>query len=88
VLGGRAEYLPTSLDHAVCIRNDGQERYFLPRVLAIRGEDGLLGAAIVLQDVTRFRLVDQLKSGRPPAAGGGCWTADAQADGVAAGGAS
>src|SRR6185503_10113854 len=37
--------------------------YFLPRVLAIRDDhDGLLGAALVLADVTKFRLVDQLKS--------------------------
>jgi signal transduction histidine kinase len=63
VLRGRADYLPTSLEHAVCFRDDGQERFFLPRVLAIRGDpDGLLGAALVLTDVTKFRLVDQLKS--------------------------
>ncbi len=31
-------------------------------MLAIRGQDGLLGAAVVLSDVTKFRLVDQLKS--------------------------
>src|SRR6185503_12348747 len=54
VLGGQAEYLPTSLEHAVCLRDNGQERYFLPRVLAIRDEDdGLLGAALVLSDVTK-----------------------------------
>ena len=34
----------------------------MPRVVAIRGQDGLLGAAVVLSDVTKFRLVDQLKS--------------------------
>ncbi len=63
VLHGQAAYLPTSLDHAVCFRDDGQERFFLPRVLAIRDDqDGLLGAAVVLTDVTKFRLVDQLKS--------------------------
>ena len=62
VLGGRPDYLPTGLEHTLCLRDDGQERFFLPRVLAIRGEDGPLGAAVVLQDVTKFRLVDQLKS--------------------------
>ena len=63
VLRGQADYLPTSLEHAVCFRDDGQERFFLPRVLAIRGDhDGLLGAALVLTDVTKFRLVDQLKN--------------------------
>ena len=39
VLGGRPDYLPTSLEHALCFRDDGQERFFLPRVLAIRGDD-------------------------------------------------
>jgi signal transduction histidine kinase len=63
VLGGHPDHLPTSLDHALPFRDDGQERYFLPRVLSISDERGtLLGAAVVLQDVTRFRLVDQLKS--------------------------
>ncbi len=62
VIGGQPDYLPNSLEHALCFREHGQERYFLPRVLAIRGDQGLLGAAMVLQDVTKFRLVDQLKS--------------------------
>jgi two-component system, NtrC family, sensor histidine kinase KinB len=63
VLTGHNDYLPTSLEQAVCIRDDGQERYFLPRILAIRdNREGLLGAALVLSDVTKFRLVDQLKS--------------------------
>ena len=62
VLGGGHDALPSALDHALCLRDDGQERFFLPRVVAIRGNDGLLGAAVVLSDVTKFRLVDQLKS--------------------------
>jgi signal transduction histidine kinase len=63
VLGGRGDYLPAGLDHALCLRDDGQERFFLPRVLSIRGgQEGTLGAALVLADVTKFRLVDQLKS--------------------------
>ena len=62
VLGGRDDYLPTNLNHTLCLRDEGQERYYLPRVLAMRGDEGPLGAAVVLQDVTRFRLVDQLKN--------------------------
>ena len=63
VLAGRPDFLPTTLEHAIVFRDDGQERFFLPRVLAIRGIDGVpLGAAVVLTDVTRFRLMDQLKS--------------------------
>ena len=63
VLRGRPDYLPTGLEHALCLRDDGHERFFLPRVLSIHGNDeGTLGAAVVLADVTKFRLVDQLKS--------------------------
>ncbi len=63
VLGGKLDRRPIGLEHALACRDDGQERFFLPHVLAIRDEgQGLLGAAIVLTDVTRFRLLDQLKS--------------------------
>jgi len=63
VLAGRPDHLPTTLETALCVRDGGQERFFLPRILGIRGDDGsLLGAAAVLTDVTRFRLMDQLKS--------------------------
>jgi signal transduction histidine kinase len=62
VLRGQPDYLPTGVENALCLRDEGQERFYLPRVLAIRGDEGPLGAAVVLQDVTKFRLVDQLKS--------------------------
>ena len=63
VLGGRIDRRPISLEHALVCRDDGQERFFLPQVLPIRDEaQGLLGAAVVFNDVTRFRLLDQLKS--------------------------
>ncbi len=63
VLGGRVDRRPMGLEHALARRDEGQERFFLPHVLAIRDDaQGLLGAAIVLTDVTRFRLMDQLKS--------------------------
>ncbi len=68
VLKGDSDYLPTSFEHAICLRGGespdvASERFFLPRVLAIRDEhEGLIGAALVLTDVTRFRMLDQLKS--------------------------
>jgi two-component system, NtrC family, sensor histidine kinase KinB len=63
VLDGSSDYLTNSLDQSLCLRDRGQEKFFLPRVLSIRDEQGgTLGAAIVLSDVTKFRLVDQLKS--------------------------
>ena len=62
VLSGAPDALPSRLDQALCIRDAEHEKFFLPRVVAMRSEDGLLGAAVVLSDVTKFRLVDQLKS--------------------------
>ncbi len=63
VLAGRGDYLPLSLEQAISLWDSGQERYFLPRVLAIRTEsDELLGAAVAMVDVTKFHLLDRLKS--------------------------
>ena len=63
VLAGQGDYLPLSLDQAIFLRDGNQDKYFMPRVLRIRSDSGeLLGAAVVLSDVTKFRLVDQLKS--------------------------
>jgi signal transduction histidine kinase len=63
VLAGRGDYLPHSLDQAIALSDARQERYFLPRVVAIRTDpDALLGAAVALTDVTKFHLLDRLKS--------------------------
>ncbi len=63
VLAGRGDHLPHSLEQAIALYDAGQERYFLPRVVAIRTDpDELLGAAVALLDVTKFHLLDRLKS--------------------------
>jgi PAS domain S-box-containing protein len=52
-----------TFDQAVTFRLDGEDRVYLPQVRPIRSSEGeLLGAAVVLNDVTRFRLLDRLKS--------------------------
>jgi signal transduction histidine kinase len=52
-------FLPISLKEAIPYRIGGEDKFFLPRVLAMRSkEDSLFGAAVVLCDVTRFRLLD------------------------------
>jgi two-component system, NtrC family, sensor histidine kinase KinB len=62
-LGDQHPYLPQGFDRTVQLHTGGQERSFLPRVLPIRDPWGqTLGAAVLLQDVTRFRLLDQVKS--------------------------
>ncbi len=63
MLAGRGDYLPLGLEQAILLADGGQERYFLPRVVAIRtNPDELIGAAVALLDVTKFQLLDRLKS--------------------------
>jgi NtrC-family two-component system sensor histidine kinase KinB len=57
------DFLPHSFKEAMSFRLNGQEKFFLPRVLAMRNEDyALFGVAVVLYDVTRFRLLDDAKT--------------------------
>jgi NtrC-family two-component system sensor histidine kinase KinB len=56
-------FLTESYDQAVTFHAGGGERLFLPQVLPVRDPYGNpLGAAVVLHDVTRFRLLDELKT--------------------------
>jgi NtrC-family two-component system sensor histidine kinase KinB len=62
-LAGHRHFLPEGFDHAILLSAGGQQRTFLPRILTIRDpHNNLLGAAVVLQDVTRLRLLDEVKS--------------------------
>jgi signal transduction histidine kinase len=56
-------YQPEGFDQAVTFRLESEDHIYLPQVRPIRDADGdTLGAAVVLNDVTRFRLLDQFKS--------------------------
>jgi len=56
-------YLPHDFAAGLAFRYDGAERFFLPRALVMRNrEDALFGVAVVLQDATRFRLLDSAKT--------------------------
>ena len=62
VLATGSHYLPTGYDHVVTIHVNDGERHFLPRILAIGDTlTGFGGAAVILQDVTKFRLLDDVK---------------------------
>jgi two-component system, NtrC family, sensor histidine kinase KinB len=57
------DYSPEGFDHVILLGPGGRERAMLPRVLTIRDPQGAtLGAAVLLQDVTRLRLLDQVKN--------------------------
>ncbi len=62
-LAQQQEYLPEGFDKAVVLQLGEQPHSFLPRILPIRDSSGAtLGAAVLLEDITRFRLLDEVKS--------------------------
>jgi signal transduction histidine kinase len=62
-LNGAADFQPTSFDKAIPVQVEGAEKFFLPRVLCMRNESGApIGAVVALQDVTRFRVADDVKT--------------------------
>ena len=57
------DYLPQDFDNAIILRMGAEVASFLPRIAPIRDGQGVTrGATIFLQDVTRFRLLDEVKS--------------------------
>ena len=63
VLAGGEDYIPASFAAAICVRPDDKETFFLPRIIGIRGDKGtIFGTAVILQNVTRLRLLDEVKT--------------------------
>ena len=63
VLATGEHYLPTDYSHAITLRVGREDRHYLPRVLAIGDRlTEFKGAAVILQDVTKFRLLDDVKN--------------------------
>ena len=63
VLRNCREYLPEGFDKAIVIPVGEDNHFFLPRILPIRDSEGTtIGAAVLLEDITRFRLLDEVKS--------------------------
>jgi two-component system, NtrC family, sensor histidine kinase KinB len=62
-LRDQQSFLTGTFDQAVFFRLGGEEHAFLPQIRPIRDPyGGTLGAAVVLSDVTRFRLLDEIKT--------------------------
>jgi signal transduction histidine kinase len=56
-------FLTQAYDQTLTFRHNDEDRAYLPQILPIQDPFGsTLGAAVVLNDVTRFRLLDQIKS--------------------------
>jgi signal transduction histidine kinase len=63
VLRSDEHYLPTDYSRVVTFRVGRDERHYLPRILAIGDKLAeFKGAAVILQDVTKFRLLDDAKT--------------------------
>jgi NtrC-family two-component system sensor histidine kinase KinB len=63
VLAGKGPYVPRGFDEAVHVTTAEGESYFLPRATPVYSEAGAIsGATVILQDVTRLRRVDDLRS--------------------------
>jgi signal transduction histidine kinase len=63
VLNGGSDYQPGSFDKAISVSSEAGEKFYLPRVLAMRSDTGsVMGVVVVLQDVTRFRVADDVKT--------------------------
>ncbi|RIL05930.1 MAG: PAS domain-containing sensor histidine kinase [Proteobacteria bacterium] len=62
VLHGKGAFAPKSFDDAVAIARPDGERVFLPRAAPVYEEGGgVVGATVVLQDVTRLRRFEELR---------------------------
>ncbi len=63
VLRTHQDFLPDSYDEVLTLRVNGEEKSFLPRIHLMRETSPRpVGAAVVLHDVTRFRLLDDAKT--------------------------
>jgi signal transduction histidine kinase len=63
VLSGRGAAHPTGFDKAVRVSTRAGERYLLPHATPVHsGEGTVSGAIVILQDVTRLRRADDLRS--------------------------
>jgi signal transduction histidine kinase/HAMP domain-containing protein len=57
------DYLPTAFKDAIKFYIDGQDQYFLPRIVLLRTDKGeTFGVAVILENVTRMLLLDDVKS--------------------------
>ncbi|MCA1987653.1 MAG: HAMP domain-containing protein [Desulfarculus sp.] len=63
VISGQGPHHPSGFEEAIKLDFGDGDRYLLPRATPVRdAADSVKGVTVVLQDVTRLRLFDQLKS--------------------------
>jgi NtrC-family two-component system sensor histidine kinase KinB len=63
IFSGKGAYAPRGLEEAIQVEGEGGGRALLPRATPLYSEQGsVMGATIVLQDVTRLLRFDELKN--------------------------
>lgn len=63
VLGGHGPFIPRGFEDAIRLSSPEGDRYLLPRATPVYEMGGaLVGATVILQEVTRLRRFDELKS--------------------------
>ena len=63
VLGGKGPYTPKGFEEAIRVSSTEGDRYLLPRATPVyEPQGGIVGATVILQDVTRPRRFDELKN--------------------------
>lgn len=63
VRAGGEDYLPTLFKDAIKFHFDGLDHYYLPRIVLLRDDKAVtFGVAVILEDVTRMLLLDDVKS--------------------------
>ena len=63
VLGGKGPYTPKGFEEAIRVSSREGDRYLLPRATPVyEPHGGIVGATVILQDVTRPRRFDELKN--------------------------
>jgi len=61
-VAGEHNRITTSLEESMLFRVGGEERYFLPQIVSIEEDEDVHGTAVILQEVTRMQLADNLKT--------------------------
>jgi len=57
------DYLPALFKEAIKFQIDGHDRYFLPRIVLLRDDNReVFGVAVILENITRMLLLDDVKS--------------------------
>ncbi|MBF0544009.1 MAG: HAMP domain-containing protein [Candidatus Riflebacteria bacterium] len=62
ILGGKGPYFPKNFEEAIQIHTPEGEKFYLPRGNPLKEDNQIIGATIILQEISRLRRFDQLKS--------------------------